>query len=237
MTAAFVPGPLDGLETDGAMPLALRWLRSQDRPHAVLMPGMANVENSKLLQRMVPRDEITTLRSQSRHMLSRAAAVLGCWPTTDALGELHRLAKEGKSVCIIRWSDTLEEQAWINSTGATNLLTGEAGDHRNPVWVDPVVQVAMRNLSDSVNLSGWHPNDENRIKWVLLNAPRKGHPYDPDHLFEWVLTAQLFPWYQAQQLRDLGVRVCEGRTFKIRYGTPYRADIWDLWRKEAEADG
>lgn len=233
MTTAFVPGPLDGVSTDDAMPAALHWLYRQDGPHAVLMPTMRNIESSRLLKQVVPPEQITTLRSQSRHSIHRASAVLGCWPAPDGLGELHDLARQNKSVCIIRWSDTLEEQAWINSTNATNLLTDEVGDHRNPISVDPVVQAAMRSLSNSVNLSGWHPYDENRVKFVLRHAPREGHPYDPDHLFEWVLVEQLFPWDQATRIREMGAQVCEGRTLRLKYGVPYKPDIWDQWRADA----
>ncbi|WP_419551749.1 hypothetical protein [Candidatus Poriferisodalis sp.] len=234
MATAFVPNHLGDISPDEAMLVAIRWLRQQGKPHCVLAAGVRIIEYSEPLRRLVRRDEITTLRSASRSMLSRAAAVLGCWPSADDLAELHRVATAGTAVCVVRWVDTVEERVWINSTGAMNLLTGQVGDDRYPVAVDPVVQVAMRSLSASVNLSGWHPMDENRIKWVLLNAPREGHPYDPDHLFEWVLTEQLFPWYQAAKLRKLAAQVCEGRSLRIRYGTHYVDDIFDKWRREAD---
>ncbi len=237
MSAAFVPGPYGDVPPDAGVLLGVAWLRSFNRPHRVLVPTMRNYLDSAPLQRRVRRAEVTTMRTQSQSALYRGgAAVLGCWPTEKELEVLHRRALAGDPVCIVRWDNGVAERAWINSTQAVNLKTGHVGDDRHPIQLDPVAQVALRSLSSSVNLGSWHVLDENRIKWVLLNAPRQGHRYDADSLFEWVLLHGLFPWHQATKLRKLATRVCEGGTFQLRGRQPFRADIWDKWRAEAETE-
>ena len=173
MSAAFVPGPYDDVSPEVGVELGLAWMRRHDGPHCVLVPAMHNYLDSPLKSR-VRRELVATLQSQSRSLLHRGgAAVLGCWPAASELEILHRKALADDPVCVLRWTNSIEERAWINSTRAVNILTGQAGDDRHPVELDPVVQAALRSLSGTVNLGSWHTLDENRIKWVLLNeSPR-----------------------------------------------------------------
>lgn len=235
MPAAFVPGPHDDVPPDEGVERGIAWMLSHDGPCCVLVPAMRNYDSTPLRKR-VSQDRVATLQSKSRSLLDRpGVAVLGCWPADKELEALHRKALAGEPVCVLRWTNSIEERAWINSTQAVNLVSGQVGDDRHRVGLDPVVQAALETLSRSVNLSAWHPADEKRVKWVLLNAPRQGHAYDPDRLFEWVLEQHLFPWRQATTLRELASRVHKGGTFQLRGSQPFRDDIWDVWRADTEA--
>lgn len=235
MSAAFVPGPQDDVSPEASVELGIAWAYNHDGPRCFLVPAMHNYLNSPLRSR-VSRELVATLQSQSRSLLHRGGvAVLGCWPTANELVVLHRKATAGDPVCVLRWTNSVEERAWINSTRAVSLLTGQVGDDRHQVEIDPVVQIALRSLSIGVNLGSWNAFDEDRVKWVLQNAPKRGHRYEPDGVFEWVLVQQLYPWHQAMKLRELAAHVCKGKTFRLRNKQPFRADIWDRWRAEADA--
>jgi hypothetical protein len=100
--------------------------------------------------------------------------------------------------------------------------------------LDPVVEVAMRHLSDAVN----HNNalvqgyDKAYAVRTLQELVCGGHRYEVDALCAWAL-ANGFTQSEVEHLRDYATRALEGRSFRLRESVGPRPGACARWEQEA----
>jgi hypothetical protein len=232
-----VYAPWDGLDPDDAVRLAARWLAQQPGQKLVLLHAKKMYTNNSLLPRLTNGAFVEKPDSVWRSGW-RGGSVLAPWPSEEVLGALSdRLARMITSVCVIEWGEDPAVQAWLEAYQAMNLMTGRVAVGDPSHQLSPVVRVAMEHLSSAVN----HNNalvqsfEKSYAVRTLQELHRAGHTFDVDDLCAWAL-ANGFTQSEVKNLRDYGMRVQQGRGFRLRDSVGPSRGAAGRWEAEAATE-
>lgn len=230
--------PATGVDADAAVAAATAWLRSQPGEPLVLMPAKKSYQNNPTLAHgtagMAMEAPDTVWRSGWR-----GGPVLAPWPSERVLGALSdQLASQITKICVIEWSEHGYRRSWLEANHAVNLFTGEVLEAGTSSLLDPVVRVAMEELSRRVNhnnalISGYEKSLAVRYLQALHRA---GYQLVPDDLCAWAL-ASGFTEAEVRNLRDYSSRVKAGRTFRLPETAGPGSGAIAEWERAARSAG
>ncbi len=225
--------PWEGVDPDDAVRLGASWLAGQPGESLVLMAAKNSYGNNRLLPVLT-----TGARVEAPQTAWKAGwgggPVLAPWPSERVLACLSdELAGKVSAVCIIEWGTKEFVSAWLVAHNATNLLTGQ--EPESEPLLSPVVEVAMRHLSNAVNHNNGLVQYYEKAYAVrtLQELVRAGYSYDVDNLCAWAL-GNGFTESEVKHLRDYGTRALEGRSFRLREQVGPGKDSVKRWEQEAQ---
>lgn len=225
--------PWHDIDPDEAVRLGVAWLRQQPSAPLVLLHAKKMYDNNPLLPRLTAGVTVEKPATVWRSGW-RGGPVLAPWPTEDVLATLSdTLARKTTAVCVIEWGDYDYQDAWLTAHGAVDLVTGQTRGARRQL-LDPVVEVAMRRLSDAVNHNNALVQGYEKAYAVrtLQELVRGGHRYEVDALCAWAL-AHGFTQREVEHLRDYATRALEGHSFRLRESVGPRPGACARWEQEA----
>lgn len=229
--------PWEGLNPDAAVRLAVAWWQQQPGDHLVLFNSKNMLQNNNILAGLVRGARVESYATLRRSPW-RGGPVLAPWPSDKVLGALDDDLAPPTAVVIIEWGDRKDYvRAWLASHGARNLHTGEIAGASTDL-ISPVVEAAMRDLSQQVNHNNGlvQATDKADAVRTLQALVRAGYRYDVDGLTAWA-AANGFTTREVESLRDYGQRVLDGRSFRLPHGLGYDLGPAALARWEKAASG
>ncbi len=157
--------------------------------------------------------------------------VVACWPTAQHLEQIETVTGL-KALGVVPWDED-EIDTWRSARGAVDLL-GKLPASTAPSISDPVVEAAMKSLTDRVNLSTGlsHPSDRSSAIQAFKILKGNDHPFDPREIRAWAM-ANGWEAEDARNLSDYAERVLSGK--KCRTDHPmWKSDIIEIWQDQAD---
>lgn len=225
--------PWDRVDPDDAVRTGAGWLRGQPGDPLVLMAAKTAYTNNSLLPRLT--GGVLVEQPQTAWKAGwDGGPVLAPWPNERVLACLSDdLASKVTAVCVIEWANKEFVSAWLTAHHAINLITGQSPESQ-PL-LSPVVEVAMKHLSNAVNHNNGLVQYYEKAYAVrtLQELVRGGYRYDVDNLCAWAL-ANGFTESEVKRLRDYGGRALEGRSFQLHEQVGPRKGEITQWEQEAQ---
>jgi hypothetical protein len=211
----------------------LTWLQDEHRTHSVsrpvvLVPSQAQVMSAGA-RPLTDLYEWTTPRSTHASMLDERAVVT-LWPSETVLLELdaNRVAP-----LVVADSPIRPNAGWAAARGAIDVRSGDVPE-RFDRCTDPVVEIALRDLSLQVNRNTGvvAPEDREAAIRTLRLLHDGGHRVDPREVFTFAIANR---WYGdgAVGLRELAEGVLQGRRFSLRGHYHMAPEALESWRRDA----
>ncbi|ROP38971.1 hypothetical protein [Saccharothrix texasensis] len=215
---------------------AATWLREQPGAPLVLFPNKSSSGADRTLTRLTTGAAVAWPRNLGRASSWSTGPVLAPWPTGDVLELLsEELRSKVTALCVLEWGDSDQDCInWLAGHHARSVVDGQVHP-RSEVRLDPVVEVAMSWLEQSVN----HGNslagvlDRRDAIETLQVLHKAGYRYDVDDLCIWSY-ANGFNFSEVERLREFAEGVAQGKRFQLKAGRALRSDIVEVWRAEAE---
>lgn len=229
---ALAVGPEHG---DQGLRDGLQWLMSMvpkvgGQP-LIFAPGRSNVDHNNLLSEFVRRTgvAVSTWRSPARGW--SGGPVLAAWPTREKLGEIAE-DQRTSALCVIPWVKG-ETDAWAAAAMPELLGSAVMPEERS---LDPVVVQGLKTLTESVNMGNNLAGslDHRDAVAVLRTLKKGGYRLPPDVIYAWA-TANGWQARGAERLRTLATKFEAGKRPQLKGGYPFRSDILEIWRREAES--
>jgi hypothetical protein len=224
--------PWEGVDPDDAVRLGATWLAAQPGQRLVLMAAKKAYDNNGLLPALTSGARVEAPQTAWKAGWD-GGPVLAPWPSERVLACLSdELAAKISAVCVIEWGNKEFVSAWLTAHNATNLVGGPESQART--LLSPVVEAAMRDLSEVVNHNNGLVQDYEKAYAVrtLQELVRAGYGYDVNNLCAWALANGFTEW-EVKQLRDYGTRALEGRSFRLRERVGPDKDAVKRWEQEA----
>lgn len=164
--------------------------------------------------------------------------VLAPWANEKVLEAVDQWSARITSVCVLKW---LEDDAasWLAARGAQDA-TSPGGSPVSATISDPVVEAAMREITEVINLGNdlLQGNDRTDTIRRLQYLAGHGHALVPSELEAWAL-ANGWSMAGATRLREVATRINGGRSFRgLDYGPIRdRGAMLRRWKDEAGAKG
>jgi hypothetical protein len=250
---AFVVGDDD--DATNAVVLGIQWLLARDDGELlVLVPQKSQFHHRTILHEVIGEDVARGL-GRGRGLIGNppravyastlrgfppadwpGGSVLALWADPKMLGKLDQ-SRRVTAVCAVPWSRADEVAMWASARGAVDLSRPNARQPEPPTIHDPVVEVAMRGLTTSVNLSSvlLDPRDRAYAIGTFRVLQAGGHGWDPDEIKTWAL-ANGWEMEGAERLREYAIGVQQGRRYRTDRWSALRAEALDMWRNEAEGN-
>lgn len=216
---------------------AAAWLWRQAGTPLVFFPGKANSQADPLLNKLTKDIAIGTERNVAESGWQKGP-VLAAWPTKRGLEILtDRIAPRVTALCVMEWGEPDWQCHWLTAHKARSVVDGQVHGGGS-VELDPVVEVAIRDLSVRVNHSNGLVSvfDKRDTVETLQALHRAGYRYDLDDLCVFAL-ANGFRYGEVERLREYAEGVQKGHRFQLRAGRALRDDIVNIWKCEAKKSG
>jgi hypothetical protein len=160
--------------------------------------------------------------------------VLAAWPDASTLGLIDDTPRV-VALCVLPWIED-DTWVWVRAHDARDLLNaGVPSTYSNSL--DRVVVQALRTLTIRVNLSSGltHPSDRDAAIAAFEQLNRAGYRWSGVEIETW---ARANGWRAtgATQLRGFAEGVAAGRRYRKKGRQPWRDDIVERWRDEADRD-
>jgi hypothetical protein len=222
-------------DVEGAVRLAVEWLKdwTTEQGGVPLIISPTRESEGRILH-MAPDAGSVTRQTFSTMFRSpwKGGPVLAVWADDKVLGQVddeYRVA----AVCTVLDSLT-HAPLWLKARQPAEV--GRSDSVLPPaVDLDPIARVALEQLTRHVNLGTGltHPSDRG-YAIEIVQALRAGRRrLSPDDAHAW---AAQHGWRRvgANDLRDIVIRVAEGRRFQHRGGTLRPApELLAMWEREA----
>jgi hypothetical protein len=225
--------PFEGIGQETQIRAGVSWLRAQRGTPLLLLPQKSTLSANRLLPELTKGIPVATPRSVFSSGWS-GGPVLAAWPTEEMLGCLSdRLGPRADGICVLMWGTFTYQAAWLQANQARHVSTGEVFGAPEDAALPPVVETAMRFLTDHVN----HANglvssyDRDAAILTLQRLHAAGYSLDVNRLYTWSL-ANGFTHSEAGRLKDIAEKVERGHRFRLQHNI-YRADIVSVWEAEA----
>lgn len=169
---------------------------------------------------------------QRDRLQSWTGPILAAFPSKKLLDKLDGL-QGVTDIIVVPW--TMEEaEFWIQAWGAEELGTTSSGRAAAP-QLDPIVESALRNLTQSVNLSTGitHPSDRQAALDTFRVLSRNRIAYHPKDVRAWLVGKGGWEPKDADAVQNIAQGYLDGKRFRGG-DKPYWGDgILDIWRKDA----
>jgi hypothetical protein len=215
---------------------ALRWARAKAKHHScgitAVAPTQQHFRDHPMLaglpaafQRATPR----TLRNVPRIR----PVVVAFWPSAKDLEQLDGTPGL-KALVVVPWQEE-DIGTWRQARGAVDLL-GRHPLPEAPGISDPVVAVALRDLTRVVNLSTGvaHPRDRSMAIHAFKILKSNGHRYDPAEIRAWAM-ANGWAAHDARVLSGYAAGVLAGKRYRVG-SSGWNPQILHMWRKKARGN-
>jgi hypothetical protein len=158
--------------------------------------------------------------------------VLAFWPTEEILAKVERSLR-ATAICAVPWSEEDRIEDWARAARAIDLSHPDGAPLEGSSIEDPVVEVALRSLTTSVNLGTGlhHPSDRTMAIETFRTLRRGGHTWDPDAIQGWA-RANGWDLDGARQLYEYAAGVQQGKRYRTLHGL--RPEVLEMWRSDAE---
>lgn len=245
---AFIVGREPGFEPE--VRLGLKWLLETQAGNGeplIVTPGKHQLTHGALAEVLgkaaVALNRVGTVRGPNGQTVYaatkltfppsawRGGPVLALWPDAKTLEKLERHGTPS-AICVVPW--TFEEIAtWASGRGAVDLTSPDTAPAA-PVIGDPVVGVAMRELTLAVNLSTGlsHPSDREHAINVFRVLRGGRHFWDPAEIEAWAL-GNGWDLHGAEQSSGVARGVAEGKQFQTSGRSTVRSEALGRWRDDA----
>ncbi len=101
--------------------------------------------------------------------------------------------------------------------------------------LDPIVQVALKNLTESVNLSMLHPLDRDRVIRSFRVFRHAGIPFDPDEVRAWLVRTGVWSPEYGDYVRKVAADIQAGKRLRGgRISKRNAGDVLNRWKEQAE---
>jgi hypothetical protein len=157
--------------------------------------------------------------------------VLALWLGDEDLDQIDEL--EAPAVC------SIENESWKRSWNAPDASTGASAGAEATI-TNPVVEAALRDLTDRVNLTTGiaHPSDEGATV-ELFRLFREAHePIESEAIKAWAVRNGWWPRH-ARRLAEVAAKIADGRAVQAKRaaaGPHWKAGIVKQWRADAESE-
>lgn len=216
---------------------AAAWLRRQPGTPLVLFPDKTSSQADPVLNKLIKGAVVATERNIAGSGWQQGP-VLAAWPTKRGLEILtDRIASRVTALCIMEWDEPDWQCNWLTARKARSVVDGQIHGGGS-VELDPVVEVAIRRLSASVNHSNGLVGvcDKRDAVETLRALHRAGYRYSIEDLCIFAL-ANGFSYGEVERLREYAKGVQADRRFRLDAGQALRDDIVDVWKRESEKNG
>ena len=231
----YVPSPDQGIGPDDAVRLGAEWLDAQPGTPLVLLAAKSSYDNNRLLPKLTAGAQVESVRTVS--IGGQPGPVLMPWPSDETLvlvsGDLaHRIS----SVCVIGSRQTPFLEQWLSAHHAQWLVDPgcSTGPGSADLHLDPVVQAALRDVSEVVNHNNGLVQQEDKAYAIrtlqLLHGA--GYMLSASAVCAWA-SANGFSGSEVTQLGKYIKRINEGHGFRLRDTMGPSADALDRWRESA----
>jgi len=237
------PAAVTGSSASGgdAVASAVAWftsqVRRQDGTPLLYLPGRRQTDSEpELLQLSKVRGVVTETWKTLLSARWAGGPVLAAWPD-----EVHlaRIADDSRTtaLCVIPWNDE-GVAAWVRASNPELIGSNPVVVNMSrPLVEDPVVEQALKTLTQSVN----HANnlagapDKRDAVATLLILHDGGHQLHPPDIYAWA-PANGWPARGALRLRELAATIAGGKRPQLKHRSPFRKDILSVWQQEAADD-
>ncbi len=234
LDVVYVPADTD---SEVVVETATAWLRSQPGQPLVRLHAKKMYDN----QLLKTGTRGATVENPNSVLGSgwRGGPVLAPYPSEEVLAALSDpLASMVTKVCVIEWQEKPHRRAWLEAHRAVDLISGARAGAGNPPLLDPIVLVAMRQLSDGVNhnnglLSGYEKSFAVR---TLQELRRSGHWPDVGNLCAWALATGSTE-VEVKYLRSYARGVAAGKGFRLPEAVGPKRGEADRWAEEVAGSG
>lgn len=176
--------------------------------------------------------EVRLLITRDRSTYDHMGPVFAVYPNQDLLDKIDTMPGV-TDVLVLPWQHSMIKP-WMDAWSPTQL--GQAASPVSPVSLsDPVVEVALEELTNSVNLSTGitHPSDDSRAKETFRVLVKGGHRFDVDDVRAWLVGRGWQP-RDADAVREVASGAVQGKHFR---NIKYPMDDRDLKRWRDKASG
>lgn len=197
----------------------------------IFAPGRSNVSGNQLLTDFIRETGVAVSTWQSAARGWNGGPVLAVWPTREKLGQIADDPRT-RGLCAVPWARG-EVDAW--AAASRPQLLGPAAMPVPKSTLDPVVVAGLTTLTRVVNMSNNLTGSLDRRDAVatLQTLKNAGYRLPPDPVYSWAI-AQGWPTPGAERLRSLAADFEAGKRPRLKGTYPFRPDILDTWREDAE---
>ena len=189
----------------------IRWLIGQlgaGQRLTVWTPQMQNLTGNSQLRSLVARAGVEHITGRGGAHLAGSGPVLMAWPHPADISEfLWYNSYQVTALCVIAWGDEL--LSWVSA--ARPELLGKTTSWDMGDQLDPVVEAAMRNVTESINhnntISGGDDKDD--VVSALLALHDAGYALDAKALEGWAV-ANGWSGRNPARLADYARRIMRG---------------------------
>mgnify|MGYP007084072823 FL=1 len=168
----------------------IRWLLGQlddGQRLTVWTPQMQHLNGNQQLGSLVARAGVEHITGRGGAHLAGPGPVLMAWPRPADISEFLRYnSHQVTALCVIAWGKD-ELLSWVSA--ARPELLGEAAGWDLGNRLDPVVEAAMRNVTESINhnntIAGGYDKDD--VVSALLALHDAGYALDAKALEGWAV--------------------------------------------------
>ena len=217
--AFWIPGLDTDFDSDEALAIGDRWLRSSKYPGEpiIVLNAVEMTRRRDMLARMASRYTVVSPRVRNRGW-GHSHAVLAVWPYKEAMVLAERLASPSGGLCVIEASG-VQQPAWVAGKRAINLADPDA--NRKPLVLDPEV----RRILDSLLFFDGHNgfiSSEGKIRVVrdFRKMVADGFRPDPADVEAYALQSADTDLEGAAKLRSYYEGVLSGRSYRDYGGRP-----------------
>jgi hypothetical protein len=196
----------------------------------VVAPSKRHFSDTGVLARLPASIGRETPRTLGQVGNRTQPVVVSCWPNAKDLDNLDGLPSL-KALVVVPWNEE-EIGTWHNARRAVDLL-GRRPPAPRPTISDPVVEVALTDLTKRVNLSTGlgHPDDRSAAIQALQILKRNRHQFQPDEVHAWAM-ANGWSADHARQLGEYAAGVLAGKAYRTGR-QQWISRIIITWRSEA----
>ena len=189
----------------------IRWLvghLGEGQRLTVWTPQKQNLTGDPQLRSLVARTSVEHITGRGGAHLAGSGPVLMAWPRPADISEFLRYnSHQVTALCVIAWGDEL--LSWVSSARPELLGKTTAWDMGDQL--DPVVEAAMRNVTESINhnntISGGYEKDD--VVSALLALHDAGYALDAKALEGWAV-ANGWSGRNPALLADYAQRIMRG---------------------------
>lgn len=193
-----------------------------------------NLAKALLKQGLVKLEGFGNLKLETQQTfrgLSAPAIVMGVYVTKKMLDQIDN-KRTISSVVVIPWSmDEVDE--WRRTW--TPIIVGQAPAAPDKLIKDPLVEEALKTLTDRINLGTGllHPSDKKAAVQLLRLLQQEGKKFDPASMRAWAVRNGWTP-QGADQLKEVADGILLRKRFRVGDSPAWSNDIIDQLKQRAK---
>lgn len=161
-----------------------------------------------------------------------AGPVLALYPTKELLDKIDALPSV-EDIFVVPWIK-VDIERWIGAWAPVEYESQEKMGKEHSPSFDPILTVALNDLSRSVNLSTGisHPSDRAKTIQLFQILVSNGVRYNPTEVRAWLVSQGGWKPKDANEVEEISRRCLEGKRYRTERKM-WRDDIFMTWKSKS----